>query len=89
MGWLESDFACIQGTIRNSSRKSVSSELAEDDGDDEKDKDGDDGDGDYPVRSHPATSLDPCSSIVTVRGEAGKVQYLRAIPLSVLTLRST
>lgn len=67
--WAGEDaaFACIQGTITNSSRKGGSSKLAEDDGNDEKDEDGDDGDGDYPVRSHPVMLLGSCSSLVAAR----------------------
>lgn len=69
-------------------------ELAVDDGEDENDKDSDDGNGDYAIRSHPATGWsvrreeeeeEEEGEGTGPRGE----QYLRAIPRSVLTLRST
>ena len=69
-------------------------ELGEDDGDNEYYEDGDNGDGDYPIRSHPDRrnkknmSAGSCCVILEIGGR-GKSHYLRAIPLNVLTLRST
>ena len=62
-------------------------ELAINDQDDEKDEHGDDGDGYNPICSHPAQELARRFK-ASYRVKRG-VKYLRAIPLSVLTLRST
>ena len=63
-------------------------ELADNNCNDQESEDCNDGDGDYPICSHPVSS----SSAWLLRvGERAidKVHYLRAIPLRVLTLRST
>lgn len=62
-------------------------ELAINDEDDEEDEHGDDGDGYDPICSHPALEL-VCRFERSYRVKRG-MKYLRAIPLSVLTLRST
>ena len=62
-------------------------EFAIDDEDDEEDEHGDDGNGYNPICSHPALEL--VRRFKRAYRVKRGMKYLRAIPLSVLTLRST